>query len=53
MPPIKLDSRVIEDLCDVVEARVLEKIQVELRSKMALMKSDIITEIISSIGGVP
>lgn len=53
IPPIILDPRAIDDLSDVVEERVLEKIRAEFRSEIALLKSDMIAEIVSALGGVP
>ena len=53
MPPRRLDPRAIDDLSDVVEERILEKIRVEFRSEIALMKGDMIVEIVSALGGVP
>ena len=64
MPLRRLDPRVIDDLSDVVEERILERVEADFRSEieevkatfrfeMALMKSDMIIEIISAIGGVP
>ena len=52
MPPTRLDPRVIDDLYDVVEERISKKIKANFRSKMALMKSDMIVEIVSTLGGV-
>ena len=42
MPPRILDIREIDDLSDVVEERILEKIKDEFGSEIALLKSDII-----------
>ena len=63
MPPRRLDPRVIDDLSDVVEERISKKVKKDFkskmevkatfRSKMALMKNDMIIEIISTIDGVP
>ena len=53
MPSRRLDPRAIDDISEVVEARISEKIRVEFRSKIALMKSDMIAEIVSALGGVP
>ena len=53
MPPRRLDPREIDDLSDVVEQRISEKIRVVFRSEIALMKSDMIAEIMSALGGVP
>lgn len=53
IPPKRLHPRVIDDLSDVVEERILEKIKEKFRSEMALLKSDMIAKIISTIGGVP
>ena len=63
MPSRRLDPRVIDDLSNVVEERISEKVKenfrskmeeviASFRSKMVLMKSDMIAEIISAIGGV-
>ena len=56
----RLDPRAIDDLIDAMEERTLEKImtQIEevkasLRSEMELMKSDIIVEVVSALGGIP
>ena len=53
MPPRRLDPREIDDLCDAIEGRILENIRVDIISKMVMMKSDMIAEIVSSLGGVP
>ena len=53
MPPRQLDPKVIEDLYDVVEVRILEKTKEKFRFEIVLMKRDMIVEIISAIGGVP
>ena len=53
IPPRRLDPREIDDLSDDVEERISEKIKVEFISRMVLMKSDMIVEIISAIRGVP
>ena len=53
MPPRRLDPREIYDLSDAMEDRVLENIRVEFRSKIALMKSVMISEIVSAWGGLP
>ena len=53
MPPRRLDLRAIDDLSDVVEERILEKIKEKIRFDMALMKSDMVTKIMSARGGVP
>ena len=53
MPPRRLDPRAIDDLCDVVKGRILQKIRVDIRSKMTLMKSSMISEIVSALGGIP
>ena len=42
MPPRRLDPKENDDLTDVVEQRILEKIREKLRSEIALMKSDMI-----------
>ena len=43
----------IDDLSDDVKERILEKIREKFRFDIALMKSDMIVEIMSSLGGVP
>ena len=59
-----LDSREIDDLSDVVEERILEKLKANFRSqmeevkanfvsKMMLIKSDMIAQIVNSLGGLP
>ena len=53
MPPRRLDPREIDDLSDAMEERILEKIREEFRSKISLMKSDMIAEIVSALGGAP
>ena len=53
MPPRRLDPREIDDLCDAVEGRISEKIRTDIRSEMALMKSDMIAEIVNALGGIP
>ena len=47
------NSREIDDLSYVVEERISKKIRAEFRSEIALMKSDMIAEIVSALGGVP
>ena len=53
MPPRRLNLREINDLCGAIEGRILEKIRADIRFEMALMKSDMIVEIVSSLGGIP
>ena len=53
MPPRRLDPREIDDLIDAIKERILEKIRVEFRSEIALMKSDMIFEIMNALGGEP
>ena len=53
MPPRRLDPREIFDLSDSLEERISEKMRAEFRSKIALMKSDMIVEIVSALVGVP
>ena len=53
MPPKRLDPREIEDICDVVEGRILEIIRTDIRFEMTLMISDMITKIVSALGGIP
>ena len=53
MPPRRLYPSMIDDLSDVVEERILEKMRAKFRSEIALMKSDMIVEIMSALGGVP
>ena len=36
-----------------MEGRISEKIRADIRLKMALMKSDMIVEIVSALGGAP
>ena len=52
MPPRILDPKENDDLNDVMEERILEKLRAELKSEMALMKSDMIAEIVSALDGV-
>ena len=49
----RLDPREIDDLCDVVETKILEKIRSDFISEMELMKNDIVTKIMRVISGVP
>ena len=53
MPSRRLDPREMDDLSDAMEERISEKIREEFRSEIALMKSDMISEIVSALGGVP
>ena len=53
MPPRRLDPKENDDLNDAMEERILEKLRAELKSEMALRKSDMIAEIVSALGGVP
>ena len=64
MPPRKLEPREISNLSDVVEEQISEKVKedfkfefedvrAEFRSQIASMKSDMIAEIVSALGGVP
>ena len=53
MPHRRLDRRVIDDLCDFFEGRILEKNRVDIISEMALMKSDMINKIKCALGGIP
>ena len=53
MPPRRLDLRQIDELYNDVEGKISEKIRVDIRSEMALMKSDMIAEIVSALGGMP
>ena len=64
MPPKILDLRKIVDLIDVVEEQIskkvkenfrseMEDVRVEFRSQIASMKSDMISEIVSALTGVP
>lgn len=41
----RLDPRVIEDLCDDVEAMILAKVKIDFISKMELMKNNIMRAI--------
>ena len=43
----------IEDLSYVVELKIIEKVREDFRSRIELLKIDIIVKIISSIGGLP
>ena len=42
MPPRRLDPKENDDLNDVMEERILEKLRAELKLEMTLMKSDMI-----------
>ena len=64
MPSRKLNPKKIDDLSDAIEEQILEKVKVDFRSKIeevkenfrsqiALMKSDVIVEIVSYLGGIP
>ena len=53
MSPRRLDPKENDDLSDVVEERILEKLRAELKLEKALMKSDMIAKIVSALGGVP
>ena len=60
MPQRRLDPKEINDLTDAMEERIAEKImaQIEevkanLKSKMELMKSDIIAKVVNALGGIP
>ena len=53
MPLRRLDPREIDDLCDVVEGRILEKIRENIKSEMVLMNSNMIDKIVSALGGIP
>ena len=53
VPPRGLESSIINYLCDSIEGRISEKIRIDIRSKMSLMKSHMIGEIISSLDGIP
>ena len=64
MPPRRLDPRAIDDLSDAMEERISEKVKTYFKSEMeegkasfryqmALMKSDMIYEIVSALGGIP
>ena len=60
MPLRRLDPRAIDDLTDAMEEIILEKIKAQIeevkanfRSKMELIKSDMIVEIVSALGGIP
>ena len=43
----------MNDITDVMEEWILEKMRAKFRSEIALMKSDMIMEIVSALGGVP
>ena len=56
----RLDPKAIDDLADTMEERILgkimtqiEEVKASLRSGMELMKSDIIVEVVSALGGIP
>ena len=53
MPPRRLDPREIDDLCDAVEGRILEKIRANIKFEITLMKGDMIAKIVSDLGGIP
>ena len=53
MPPRRLDPREINDPSDAMEERILEKMREEFISEIALMKSDMIVEIMSALRGIP
>lgn len=53
IPPRRLDHRKIYYLSDVLEENILEKIREEFRSEIELMKSGMIVEIVSALGGLP
>jgi hypothetical protein len=64
MPLRRLDPREIDDLSDVVEERISEKVKEDFRSEMeevkanfrsqtTLIKSDMIVEIMIALGGLP
>ena len=48
-----MDPREINDLSDVVEEWISEKVKEDFRSQIALMKSNMIAKIVSALGGVP
>ena len=48
-----LDPREIDDLCDTIEENISQNIKEDIRFKMALIKSDMIAEIVSALGGAP
>ena len=59
MPPRKLDPRKIDDLIDTMEERIselikaqIEEVKANFRSEMMLIKSDMISEMESALGGV-
>ena len=52
IPPRRLDSRVIQDLCDTMESRIIEKVKSDFRSEMELMKNDMIIEVMRAIAGM-
>ena len=53
IPPRILEPREIFDLSDTIEEWILEKMREKFRSEIASMKSDMIAEIVSALGGVP
>ena len=52
MPPRRLDPREISDLSDTIEEWISEKMSAKFRYKIALMKSDMIIEVVSALSGV-
>ena len=53
LPPRRLDARAIADLCDAVELRIIEKIRLDFRFEMELMKNDMVVKTMRAIVGVP
>ena len=60
MPLRRLDPRAIDDLTNAMEERIskkitaqIEEVKASLRSEMELMKSDIVAEVVSALGGIP
>lgn len=47
IPPKILEPREIEDLCDIVEARILEKVKIDFRFEMESIKNKIMRAIAS------
>jgi hypothetical protein len=52
MPLRRLDLREIIDLCDVLETKISEKVRSDIRSKMELMKNDMVIHIMRDIAGL-
>ena len=46
MPPKRLDPRAIVDLCDVVETNISEKVRLDFRFEIELIKNEIMRSIV-------